>query len=322
MPDVLVVGDANVDIIVPFPKFLDRERTRVEYPQPCLQGGGTCANTAAALGKLGLSTLFWGSVGNDQYGRYILDDLARAGIRTDQIIIDPHLNTVAVFAFIDEFGERYLWGWPRERQAFKELDLARLDLDRVRAAAWVHSSGMALAYDSSARYTVITLLRAAREAGVPTSFDVNLRLNNGTVDSDFKQAVLRAIEYSSFVLGSGDDEFRYLGTGGDWRAVAAGFATSTRTVVVRMGADGSMGITPQRTIHAPAFDLDVVDTVGAGDVYNAGFIAAMLRGGSLHDALLAGNGVAGYSVTHPGARHTPDRRELQTFLKRTVKASQ
>ena len=54
MHNVIVIGDANVDIIVPYPRFLNKERTLVDYPTPELQGGGTSANTAVALAKLGL----------------------------------------------------------------------------------------------------------------------------------------------------------------------------------------------------------------------------------------------------------------------------
>lgn len=52
MPKVVVVGDANVDVIVPYPRFLNEERTQVEYPQIGIQGGGTSANTAVALQSL------------------------------------------------------------------------------------------------------------------------------------------------------------------------------------------------------------------------------------------------------------------------------
>lgn len=102
MPEVMVVGDATVDIIVPYPKFLNKERTLVEYPEPSIQGGGTSANTAVALARLGVETGFVGSVGEDQYGRYVKNDLSKEGVDISGLIIEPELNTVGVFAFIDE----------------------------------------------------------------------------------------------------------------------------------------------------------------------------------------------------------------------------
>ena len=134
MPKVLVAGDANVDLIVPFPRFLNDQRTLVEYPNPCLVGGGTCANTAVALSRLGVETGFAGTIGRDQYGAYIKKDFEKEGVDTTCLIEDAAKNTVCVFAFIDEQGERYLWGWPRVDQAFKEIDLKRMGADWMTEA--------------------------------------------------------------------------------------------------------------------------------------------------------------------------------------------
>ena len=94
MPEVVVIGDVAVDIIVHYPKFLNEGRTLVDYTTPCLVGGGTCANSAVALARLGVDTRFVGTVGDDQYGRYILKDFFKEGVGTDGLIVDAGLNTV------------------------------------------------------------------------------------------------------------------------------------------------------------------------------------------------------------------------------------
>lgn len=88
MPKVVVVGDANVDIIVPYPRFLNEERTQVEYPQIGIEGGGTSANTAVALAKLGLDVSFVGTVGDDQYGRFVMQDFKDAGVDVTGLVAD------------------------------------------------------------------------------------------------------------------------------------------------------------------------------------------------------------------------------------------
>ena len=92
------------------PVFLNEERTLVDYPNPELVGGGTSANTAVALAKLGLPVSFLGTIGDDQYGKYIQKDFKEQGVNTADLIVDPKLNTVGVFAFIDENGERDICG--------------------------------------------------------------------------------------------------------------------------------------------------------------------------------------------------------------------
>lgn len=313
MPRVVVVGDANVDIIVPYPRFLNEERTLVRYPSVQLTGGGTSANTAVALARLGLDVSFVGTVGDDQYGRFVIDDFKRCGVDVTGLVADSKLNTVGVFAFVDERGERYLWGWPRERQSFKELDAALVPMHLVRSADWVHSSGMCLTYDTSARETIIEIFAAAHEAGVPTSFDLNLRVDDGVLDPDFAAALARIIPNVDYLLGSGPDEFAHLGEA-DALGNARRYAGGGRTVVVRDGGRGSVGLRGATRVEAPAFHVDVEDTIGAGDVYNAGFIAACLGGAPLEGALVEGNAAAAYKVARTGARSSPDATGLRAFL--------
>ena len=313
MPRVVVAGDANVDILVHYPRFLNAERTRVEWPNPEVVGGGTSSNTAAALAKLGVDVSFIGTVGDDTFGRFVRADFEELGIDASGLVTNGSLNTVGVFAFIDETGERYLWGWPRVDQSFKVIDESSIDFDLVRSAAWFHSSGMSLTYGTSARSTLSRIYREAHEAGVPTSIDLNLRVDDGVLDPDFASALEQVINDVDYVLGSGPDEFAYLGQG-TWLENARVLATEGKTVVVRDGANGSLAIVGDELVRAPAYEVEVEDTVGAGDVFNAGFISAMLDGEGLPAALAKGNGVSGYSVARKGARNTPTISQLELFM--------
>lgn len=316
---VLVVGDANVDIIVHYPEILDREKKQVRFSTPMLQGGGTAANTAAALSKLGIPTAFLGTIGDDAYGRYIMEDFSSLGIDTSQMIVKKMVNTVGVFAFIDDTGERYLWGWPRVNQAFKEIDEESVDFEKVRQAAWVHTSGMAMVYDTSARSSIIKIIRTAFEAGVPTSLDLNLRADGGELDPVYREAILEAMKYCRYVLGSGDEEFVYLAPGENGVESARKFVTPERSVVVRLGKKGCIGISETEYYSEDIFPFEVVDTVGAGDVFNAGFIDAIVRGGTLRDGLVRGNAISGYAVSQDGARNTPGEAELASIIRREHK---
>lgn len=314
MPEVAVVGDANVDIIVPYPRFLNPERTKVEYPTPEVVGGGTCANTAVALSRLGRDVLFAGTVGDDSYGRFTKKDLIEAGVDVDGLVVDRKVNTVGVFAFIDETGERYLWGWPRDHQSFKELDWDRLPMKKLAEVSWIHSSGMCLTYAGSSRDSIIRLFAWARERGIRTSLDLNLRVDNGELDSNFAGALNEILPQVDYLLGSGPEEFAYLGQD-NWRENARNLASNGHVVVARDGSRGSVGFAQGNAeINVPAFKVEVADTVGAGDTYNAGFISAILSGEELTGALRQGNAVSGYEVSHKGARHCPDIQQLDDFF--------
>lgn len=309
---VLVVGDANVDLIVRYPR-LDSSG-KVVFPTPIMSGGGTAANTAIALRKLGVAVDFMGTVGDDQYGRYSVDEFIAAGVGIEPLIIDNTVNTVCVFAFIDERGERYPWAWPPERESFKELDPDRIMWQAVEAANWIHSSGMIMPYDTSARKSVIEIFKRARQLGITTSFDLNLRVQNDELDEGYRQAVLELLEYCDYVLGSGKEELYYLAPMPNWLDSAKYFVRENRVVIARMGDKGSLALEESNDWEASAFPVEVNDTVGAGDAYNAGFIAARLLGMSLRESIVWGNGVSGYKVAHSGSRATPNVEEFSRFL--------
>lgn len=314
MPKVIVAGDANVDIVVQFPRFLDGERRNILWSNPEVFGGGTSSNTAAALARLGVECSFIGTVGDDSNGRFAARDLANSGVDISGLIHDSELNTVAVFAFVDETGERYLWGWPREKQSFKVIDESKVDFTALKTASWFHSSGMSFVYDTSARSTIARMYSEAHAAGIPTSLDLNLRVDDGVLNPDFARALWKIMPDVDFVMGSGPEEYSYLGDG-SWHQNAESLACGGRTVIVRDGANGSIGIRDGIAVKASAFNVEIEDTVGAGDVYNAGFISSFLANNNLEDALITGNAVAGYAVAHKGARNTPTANQLRDFLK-------
>lgn len=311
----LVVGDANVDVIVSLPRVENGEM--VTKPDPRLEGGGTSANTAMALQKLGVQTRFLGSIGADGFGHVVLNEFSSAGLSTDHIIIEPDLSTVCVFAFIDEHGERHLWGWPREQQAFPEIDLNKVDWSVLSSTNWVHVSGLMLAYAASGRETVLELFRRASAMSIPTSIDLNLRLRSATIDPAYLSALEAVVEHASYVFGSANDELGHLYPAASWEQSAARLVRPGRTVIARSGADGAVLLKAgQPPVTVPAIPARVVDTIGAGDSFNAGFIAAMLAETDEIAAVKWGNATASYTVSRQGGRGTPSRAELEKLVSR------
>lgn len=311
---VVIVGDASVDIIVQYPIFLNDKRTNVEYRTPYLIGGGTAANTAVALARLGVDTSFVGTVGNDQYGRYIVDDFVKEHVGIKNLTIDNDVNTVGVFAFVDEYGERYLWGWPRTKQSFKKLELEKVDFDLIKGADWIHSTGMVFVDDTSARSTILSIFKFANENRIKTSFDLNLRVNDGKIEEEYRDSILSIVERSNVILGSAEEEIFCLGNHANWIDTARDLTQENRIVIARLGSNGSMAFTADEEFYSDAFPVDVVDTIGAGDVYNAGFIAAQISGYSIQKSIEWGNAVSGYTVAREGARSSPTIENLESFI--------
>ena len=318
MPDknktAIVAGDACVDVHIKIEDLLnDYLGKAVPYH---LSLGGTIGGTAAALAKLGVNTAFLGSIGNDYGGRYLKDEMDRLGIDTSLLIVKEELNTINVYAFIDDEGERHLWGFPRTDQAYCDLDINRIDLETIRNASWLHSSGMTLLSGGSIVESMPELFRIAYEAGVETSFDLNTRVDDiNKLDPKAVEAIRKIMPYVRYLTGSAKDEFMSFYPADDWRESVRHFADKNRTVIARNGKDGYMVISDGIERECPSFDVEVTDTTGAGDSFNAGFIAGRLEGMDIFEACRYASATAAYKIS---GNEGFDKDKITVFMAATA----
>lgn len=308
---VLVIGDACVDLIVQLPEQSDEGASR---PEPILSRGGTGANTAVALARLDVPVALLGTVGDDGYGRFIARDLAREGVETTRVTIQREAFTAVVLAVIDRDGERTLFGWPRRGAAHTALTPQQVDVHAITQASWVHTTGMCLV-EQPVRAAVLRGMALARAASIPVSLDLNLRggVVDGALPCDFADALWSAIVLADYVFGSAQDEMVYLAPGGAVEEALESLADGGRTVIARSGAAGAMIVSPDGRDTVPAFRVPVVDTLGAGDAFNAGFIAARLDGKSSEEAARWGNAVAALKIGRRG-HESPSRSDAVALL--------
>jgi fructokinase/2-dehydro-3-deoxygluconokinase len=307
---VVVLGDANVDLEIrlPGPDALATHSN----PDPSMFGGGSAANTAAALGKLGVDCRFVGAVGADRYGRFSVDSLRQCGVDVSGVVEVPGEPTVLVVVAVPPDGDRLIYVWPPTGGAHRQLS-PDMTLGEVEGAEWLHVTGLCLRV-SPARESLLVAMEHAKGLGIPVSFDLNLRLENWGWDDNFRATVTAAIRHSDVVMGSASDELIPF-TGKDTPQDAAqAVAGEAKLVIARMGADGALAHQSGTTTRSAGFVAEVVDTVGAGDAFNAGFIAARVAGKPLDESLAWGNGVAAIAITRHGARSTPTLAELQYRL--------
>jgi aminoimidazole riboside kinase len=308
---VLVAGDCNVDMELLLPAVTAREHAN---PPPRLSGGGSAANTAAALGRLGVPCRFAGTVGDDHYGRVAVAELEAAGVDVSAVEVTTEDPTVMVMVVVRPDGERLIYVWPPTGGAHRWLrpDAA---VAAVVGADWLHLSGIGLRV-SPAREALLAAMDAAREAGIPVSLDLNLRLENWGWDDGFRSVVTAAVSRADVVVGAGTDEVAALAGIDDPVQAAAVLAGDRRLVVARLGAAGAVACAPGTIARSPGFPVQVLDTVGAGDAFNAGFITARLEGRDLEESLRWGNAVAALAITRRGARTTPTKDEVEALLAR------
>jgi len=314
-PQVVVLGDACVDMVIRLPER--RSGTPdMTNSAPQLHGGGSAANVAVALARLGVTVTMVGAVGDDGYGRWVRDDLVHEGVDVQGVCTIRDSFTPMVMALVEPDGERLIVVWPSDGGANLQLEAEAITPASMASAAWLHTTGMCLRR-SPAREAVLYGMELARKADLTVSLDLNLRLESWSLGDATRKAFERAIELSDVVFGNAEEEIMPLAGADSATAGAQYLCGGKRIVVARQGNKGALVVTPQETFHALAFQAQVVDSLGAGDAFDGGFITARLAKLDVREAAKWGNAVAALKIGQVSARGLPSSEDLTEMLGQT-----
>lgn len=314
MKPVLCLGDICADLIIPYAAALKAKSD----PASCVNAdvrpaeGGSVANTACAIARLEIPVLFAGTCGLDAYGQMLKRGLDREGVDTSLLRMEPDKPTQLVLLVLNEQGDRTAFACPAHLGSQHSILPDQIPADIVERISWLHVTGMMLREDPAAS-TQLDLMRRCREAGVPVSFDINVRVE-ALQNELFAKNLGLAKELADYILGSSFDEIPLLAGERDAELAAQKLAARGAAVISRSGDQGADLFRTGTRIHAPAFPVTVADTVGAGDAFDGAFIAAKLTGLSDADAMQEANAAAAICVSKPSGRGSPARAELDAFL--------
>ena len=260
--------------------------------------GGAESNLSIALARLGHRVLWVSRVGDDPFGRYLRATLQHEGVRVDAPS-DPRAPTGVFFKERVASGPRRVLYYRRGSAAslLRPEQLEALDFTGVRV---LHLTGITPALSASCAAAVRAAIRSARAAGAMVSFDPNVRLQLWESEQGCRRELLALIALADLVL-LGDEDAAILFPGLDEAAVLAAVrALGPGTAVLKLGARGAIASGSGRVEAVPAYPVVPVDTVGAGDGFDAGFIAGLLRGRDLRRCVQLGAWIGAAAVTSPG----------------------
>lgn len=288
---VVVIGDVVVDITI---KPSGPVRVASDTHSSIRLGlGGAGANTAVHLARLGMPVRFIGCVGDDVLARVVRAALAEPGLEAALATV-PDAPTGAIAVFVDESGQRTMFP---QRGANERVD-SRLVAERWPAApSALFVSGYALMTESTRAAAQLAMERA-RAAGVPIAIDPASYAN--IIDVGVQQ-FLEWCRPATILLPNRDEAAVLAGGAGTPEAALERLSRLFPVVVAKLDREGAKARRGDEAVHVPPQTVPVVDTTGAGDAFNAGFLAAYLRGASLADAVAAGNACAARVVQHMGA---------------------
>ena len=244
---------------------------------------GTAAGTSVDLAKLGAEVVAMGAIGEDELGDFLVMLMSRRGIDTSRLARKHGVQTSATILPIRPNGERPALHVPG---ASPSLELADIDLDAVASADVLHVGAPDVLADFASR-SLLQVLDVAKAHDVIVTVD--LLYSGEAATFDLLRPLLPLVDY---FMPNAEQLCAITGASDLNDAVGIVRSVCPTTVVVKMGADGSLVAGDGPTFHIPALPIDVVDTTGCGDAYSAGFIVGLARGWGLTAAAWFGTAAA------------------------------
>jgi sugar/nucleoside kinase (ribokinase family) len=307
LPAVISLGNMLVEIM----------RTGIDQPlhQPGLFAGpfpsGDTPIYVNAVARLGHRSGFLGAVGQDDFGRCLLDRFAEQGVDAGQVRHLPDRVTgMAFVAYAADGSRKFLFHW--RDAACGQIDATYVDPAYFQAAQWLHLTGGNLIITGGSYRACLAALEAM-PASAKVSFDPNIRaewLDRGDIRRQWAPIVARA----DYILPSAGEAKLLMGAESD-EAACRQLVAQGKVVLQKRGSLGCRVYAPGEEFTIPGCAVTEVDPTGAGDSFCAGWTVAMLDGLPLAEAARFANAVGALAVTQLGPMEgAPTRAEVAALL--------
>lgn len=302
--DITIAGEINLDLVLyglPAEIPVERELLATGFEVTL---GSSSAILAHNLAVLGMATGFTTRVGKDEFGRIALDRLAAAGVDLSKVVEAENETKTGATILLHHGKQRRILTYPG---TMFEMSRADLDIDYLASARHFHLSSLFL--HRGLQHDLPALFRELKSRGLTLSLDTN-------DDPDDKwDGVLPQLLSQIDILLPNKNELCRIAHRPSVDEALSELSSIVPIIVVKCGNDGAVIQSGKKRTHVPGLTVRPVDTIGAGDSFNAGFLAAWLSGCTLEESACAGNIAGAFSTQRPGGteafRH---RRELKAFL--------
>ncbi len=302
MKPIIVFGSINMDLVAKTPRLPVAGETLQGY-EFFTAPGGKGANQTVAAARLGVPTQMVGRVGGDEFGRQLLVGLQAAGVQTDGVLVDEATSSGVAVITVDDAGENNIIIIAGANGRLNETDVERLSSRLPGAAALLMQFEIPMPVVQQAA-------QAAHSAGVPVILD----------PAPVRDVPTELYPLVDIITPNQLEASGLVGFPVDGQETAAKASAELRqrgvgTVIVKLGAQGVFCATAEETFFVPAFSVQAVDTVAAGDAFNGALAVALTEGRPMREAVVWGAAAGAISATKAGAQPSlPNRETFDAFL--------
>ena len=301
MPDILVVGSLNADLVVRAPRFPQPGET-ISGDDLQIIPGGKGANQAVAAARQGASVSLIGRVGNDSFGPELINNLKRNNVDSSHIQTDPGSATGTAIIVVDSNGQNSIVLSPGangkvspadvKTASFSDHKLLLLQLEIpietvLSATQHAKEKGLRVLLNPAPARALPEELISLPDFILPNETELSLLTNQPVID------ITSAEKAAKILLELG-----------------------AQNVIVTLGANGALIVSSKQVTHVNAYNVEVVDTTAAGDAFIGGFASALLQNESLEESVRYGCACGALATTKFGAQPSlPTKEEVDRFLR-------
>jgi 2-dehydro-3-deoxygluconokinase len=299
--DVVAIGE-------PLVEFNQTDRNESVYRRGF---GGDTSNAIIAAARSGARSAYVTRVGDDPFGRLLLDLWGAEGVDCSAVAIDSTACTGAYF--VHHGPEGHVFSYLRAGSAASRLRPADLPHELLRASQIVHASGISMAISADAADAVFAAFDLARGAGAKISFDPNLRLRLWPL-ARAKAMIAAVAADCDYFMPSIDDAAALSGLREETAIADWAHRLGAHAVLLKLGSGGAFVSDGARQLRIPGFAVDCVDATGAGDCFCGTALARLAAGDDLFDAARYATAASALSTTGFGAVASLPRPEAVRAL--------
>lgn len=284
--DILVIGDINPDIIITGAEKYPGPGEEILVNDINVTTGGGAAITSLALAKLGLNVTLYGCIGKDVFSEMLLKDLTDVGVDISNIIRLDDVKAGSTIAISNEIDRSFI----TYRGALDKLDLYSISDELINKCdyCFLHN------------YNHVKLNEYIHLANRVNKFNKKLFFDVGYDDSEqWDPKIFNLIKKVDYFA---PDELEAISFSGkkNIKEALTYLNQFCSNIIVKAGEDGAYAILNNEIINVPTFSTEVIDTTGAGDSFDAGFIYGVIKGYSLENSLRLANFLGSLSVSAIG----------------------
>jgi sugar/nucleoside kinase (ribokinase family) len=308
--DVTALGTLAVDYFAILPRLVGADQKIISEGYE-IHPGGVSGNVLTQVARLGGRGGWFGMVGDDEPGQLLIREFEKEGVDCSHVEVVKGDHTMITWIQVDRQGERSIVMFPNVLNKLTPRDVEQKHGGYIRAGKVMHAEACLLPLKP-----VIRAMEIAREAGVKIVFDLDV------APSDFvdhmnlatRDEVMRALELCDVLIPGKRAAAELLGSDDFVKNARKLLDYGPSVVSITLGSNGCIVLDQEQFFTIPAFDVNVVDTTGAGDAFHGGFIYSVLRGMDLETAGTLANACGALCCTKVGARSMGNLKDVNALI--------